>query len=703
MANVRRFLAELKRRNVLRAGALYVAGVWALGQGLSQFSPALGLPDWTTRWFLIATAVGFPFWLAFAWFYEFTPKGFKRDNEIAQDAPMRHSNARLLEFAIIGVLAVAVVLLVTNTLVWHKGAGLQAAASAAIPAKSIAVLPFENLSNDKNNEYFVAGMQDMILTKLADIGELKVISRTSTTKYASHPDDLKTIAQQLGVATILEGSVQKVGKQVLINVQLIDAHSDSHIWAQSYQRTLDNVFGVEGKVAEMIAQALKAKLSPAETRRLATALSPDPAANDLFLRAEYLANKGNINYDTASMKAAIALYQKAVTANPKFALALARLSYMQSHLAFLGGGGIAAPALVASARANAERALALQPDSADAHLAMGYSDYYGRSDYPAALKAFAAVLQARPNDADAMAATAFVLRRQGHFDAAIAQLQAALERDPRNTIIAFNLGVTDLTVRRYADAEQGFQRALALDPNNINAKLLYSYAIVFDSGNVERALAQVQGNDPQLKGQRVLLFYLQRNYHAAIELLDSIADTPDNFAYRGGPKAMQLGNLYRLAGDTARARPLFEQALPQVRAELGAEAGSAIELSFVWGNIANVELGLGQTKAALAAIAKSQALVTQSGDHVNGPQNTLANAMLYAEAGRAGLAVPLLEQFFAAPGSGLDYAPLLLWIDPAWDPIHHDPRFQALLKKYAKYKPATAGVAAPASTAAGAD
>ncbi|MGH8233299.1 MAG: hypothetical protein ACREPU_03760, partial [Rhodanobacteraceae bacterium] len=332
MASLRGFFAQLRRRNVLRAGALYIAGVWALGQGLSQFSPALGLPDATTRWFLIAAALAFPLWLASAWFYEFTPQGFKRETEVASDAPLHQSNARLLDFAIIGVLALAVALLLANQLVWHKGAGLQSAAATAVPAKSIAVLPFENLSNDKANEYFVAGMQDLILTKLADIGELKVISRTSTLQFQNHPRDLKSIGLQLGVATLLEGSVQKAGNQVLVNVQLIDAKTNAHIWAQSYQRSLDNVFEVEGAVAEKIATELQAKLSPAESKRLATGLSSDSTANDAFLRAEFFANRGNVNYDTADWKTAIPLYRQAIALDPKFAQARARLSIVESTL-----------------------------------------------------------------------------------------------------------------------------------------------------------------------------------------------------------------------------------------------------------------------------------------------------------------------------------------------------------------------------------
>lgn len=324
--------AELKRRNVWRAAVVYIAAVWAFGQGFSQFSPALGLPDWATRAFLIAAAVGFPFWLVFAWVFEVTPHGIRRESEIAPGDSVARRTGRRLDFAIIAALAVAVILLLGNQLVWHKGmrgtvtaTAAPTATASAIPAKSIAVLPFQNLSDDKKNEYFVQGMQDLILTKLADIGDLKVIARTSTESYGSHPHDLAQVGQQLGVATLLEGSVQKQGNAVLINVQLIDARSASHIWAKSYQRTLDNVFGVEGEVAGKIATALNAKLSPALSQDLAAAPTQNRVAQDAFFRAEFLAHRGDINYAGTSglsdFKAAIPLYRQAIKADPGFALA----------------------------------------------------------------------------------------------------------------------------------------------------------------------------------------------------------------------------------------------------------------------------------------------------------------------------------------------------------------------------------------------
>ena len=680
MAN-RAFWRELQRRNVLRAGVLYVGAAWALAQGISQLTPAIGLPDVATRWFLIGAIIGFPFWIAFAWFYEFTPEGFKHDTSVAADAPVRHSNARKLDFAIIGVLIFAVALLGSGYFIRRNSPS----AVWAVPAKSIAVLPFENLSADRNNEYFVAGMQDLILTKLADIGGLKVIARTSTMRYASHPDDLDTIGQQLGVATILEGSVQKAGNQVLINVQLIDARTDGHIWAQSYQRTLDNVFGVEGDVAEKIAGALKTRLSPTETARLATSLSPDNAANDLFLQAEFQTNQGLINYDTTSWKTAIPLYRQAIARDSGFALAYARLSYAESALAWFGGGGMDVRQLIDDARNDAERAVELAPDLPAARLAFGYSDYWGRGDYAAALNAFVAALALRPNDAGALTAQGYVLRRQGRFDAAIAALQQAFVLDPRNSSLAFDLGDTYMVASRYPDAERWLRRALALDPHNLNAKTFLARAILLASGDIPSALAVDEGDDAALKLQRVTLLVYQRKYREALALLDTVPDTPDNFNINTIPKTLQQAELCRLMGDMAHARPRYAQALAKIHEQVAQQQG--VNQAPEWINLATAESGLGQFKQAQAAAAKAQAIIARSHDHITGAAFAKFSALLYAQAHRSDLAVPRLAEALAMPGIGFTYSPVMLWLDPAWDPIRGDEGFQTLLNQYAEYEP----------------
>lgn len=690
------FLARLKQHHMYGVVVAYAVVVGFLIQLVSRAFPYFG---WTgaVPTVIVVLLLGFPVVVVLAWLL-IEPKGAAKPDTWQR----RHWKLSALTTAVVIVLVVisgfyALQFSRQHASMLEGSAPSQSQALAAVPAKSIAVLPFENLSAEKENEYFVAGMQDLILTKLADVGDLKVISRTSTMQYGSHPGNLTQIGEQLGVATILEGSVQKAGDQVLINVQLIDAQTDNHIWAQSYQRTLDNVFGVEGDVAEQIATALQAKLSPAQSAALAAVPTQNRAAYDLFLRAEYQANKGLVNYDTASWKAAIPLYRQAVEQDPNFALAWARLSYNESELAWFGGGGEDVQRLNQQARADAERALQLQPDLAAVHLAIGYNEYWGRGDYAAALQAFGVALKLKPNDADALAAQGFVQRRQGQFDAAIALFQRALTLDPRNSALAFELGLTNMEVSRFADAENAFQRALALDPDNLNAKVNYSLTVLLSTGDVPRALALAQGDIPQLQLQRVSLLPYQHKYREALALLDSIPDTPDNFSIgSGGFKPMQQANLYWLMGDMAHARPLYAKALALLRAKLKMAQG--INSAFVWLQLANAQIGLGQAEAGLDSIAKSLSVVSGVHDQVYGPITMLSDAQLYAQARRPDLAVPLLAKALTIPGIGSGYSPLMLWLDPLWDPIRHDPGFQALLTKYAKYKPAVAYDAEPAAS-----
>ncbi|WP_159082135.1 tetratricopeptide repeat protein [Rhodanobacter thiooxydans] len=350
----------------------------------------------------------------------------------------------------------------------------------------------------------------------------------------------------------------------------------------------------------------------------------------------------------------------------------------------------------------------MQSNLVTAYLAFGYNAYWGRQDYPAALKAFAAALKLRPNDAEALAATGYVLRRQGHFDAAIRAMQQALVLDPRNSTIADNLAETCAVVGRYVEAAQYYRRALALDPDNYQARSDYSSLILVSSGDAARALEMAQGEAPQLQLERVQLLMYQRKYPDALSVLAEIPDSADAFNYQSGPKLLWQANLHRLMGDDAQARALYAQALSKSRSRVATLAGNDDKLSFVWNHVAVAELGLGRLDDALAAAAKSQTLSTRSGDRFFGMGVTGLNAGTYAQAGRADLALPLLAKAFPTPpGLGTTYSPATLGLDPVWDPIRHDPRFQVFLQQYAGYKPASAdaivpnaaGPATPASAA----
>ncbi len=681
-------IAELKQRKLVQWAVAYAAAAFALLQGVDIVAHQFGWSDGVQRGFTLALVVGLFITLVLAWYH-------------GEQGRQRVSGTELLLIALALAIGGGLLWQFSRTPLSAKTASEPSASvpaarvSAAqakmpgsntgIPPKSIAVLPFENLSSDKGNKYFADGMQDLILTKLADIGELKVIARTSTARYASHPEDLKTIGRELGVATILEGSVQKAGDQVLINVQLIHADDRSHLWAQSYTRTLKDVFGVEGEVAGKIANALKAKLSPAETAHLASDLSHDGAANDLFFKAEYQYQQSAITFSTANLKAAIPLYRQAIAQAPDFALAYARLSYQESVLAWWGGGGMDVKALIAAARHDAEQALKLAPKLAAAQLAIGYSDMYARGDYADALKAFESALALKPNDADALAAKGYVERRQGRFEASIASLQKASTLDPRNSEWPFHLGLTWMMTNRYPEAEGAFRRALILDPHNLIAKVYLSNALVFASGDIARALAEVQGDAATLKQQRVFLLSLQHRYREALALLEGVPDTLENFGVSGS-RALQQAELCRLMGETARARPLYTQALPKFRAQLKHQ--QCISEVDVLQSLATAELGLGHTAQGLDAVARSLALIRASHNHTEGTTRLPQAAALYAEARRPDLAVPLLAKALGSPGVGWLYSPVMLWLDPAWDPIRKDPDFQALLKKYADSKPA---------------
>jgi TolB-like protein/thioredoxin-like negative regulator of GroEL len=705
------FLAELKRRHVWRVALAYVVAGWLLVQVATQIFPFFGIPDWAVRLVVVLLALGFPVALVLASTYALTPAGVRRtqpaDSPEARPELQRRRVARRLNTAIIAILVAAVLFLGWRLHSVDRPRSLPVAASTPppvaaprhdasgpappplaaepAPAKSIAVLPFENLSDERAGEYFVAGMQDLILTKLAEIADLKVISRTSTARYRSRPDNLKQVGEELGVATVLEGSVQRAGNQVLVNVQLIDTRTDAHLWAQSYQRTLDNLFGVEGEVAGKIAAALDARLSRAETAGLAMVPTTDKVAMDLFLHAEFNLGKGFSNYDTAPLREAIPLYRKATAADPAFALAYARLSFAESLLGWFGGAGADVNDLAERARADAERALQLAPGDSAAQLALGFSAYYGRGDYGAALEAFAKALRAKPNDTGALSGRGYVERRLGHYDEAIASLQQAFAFDPRNSALAAELGSTYAMVGHYPEAQGWAQRALALDPENLNARAFLSTAILHDSGDVAAALAAVPGDAAMMKRMRVGLLTLQRRYGEALELLDGVADTPDNFGYAGSSKSLQLAQLHRLMGEDQAALPLFRQARAEMQERLQTQRGIAV--GFVRLDLASAELGLGRVQDALELVAVTLATAGQGADHAVLPQVMRVAATLYAQAERPALAVPLIENVIATPGAGQAYAPVLLWLDPAWDPIRADPGFQALLRKHARSRP----------------
>ena len=416
-------LAELKRRNVYKVAVAYAIVGWLLVQIVTQVFPFLEIPNWVVRLVIVLVAIGFPIALVIAWAFELTPEGIKRTEDADLPTAARRPRKYIWIFLVIG----GAILSVGLFFIGHYTAR-NVGSAAEVPAKSIAVLPFENLSDDKNAAYFADGIQDEILTKLASIAELKVISRTSTAKYKSKPEDLKTVSQQLGVATVLEGSVQKAGDKVRVNVQLIDARADSHLWAKSYDREIQDIFAVESEVAQEIADSLQAKLSPAEASTVARAPTKDPQAYDLFLKAQHEQRVANSNFRSESFDQAARWYKEAIARDPNFALAIAQLAICQLRRHWLTDP--LSESELAEAGQMAKQAVTLAPDLSEAHVAMGVFHYYGFREYDPALTEFQRAIELQPNNSLALQFIAAVHRRQGKWNATLDELRKALEQDP---------------------------------------------------------------------------------------------------------------------------------------------------------------------------------------------------------------------------------------------------------------------------------
>jgi TolB-like protein len=392
--NPKNFFAELKRRNVYKVAIAYGVVAWLLMQVASQIFPFFEIPNWAVRLVVLLLIIGFPVAVILAWAFELTPEGIKRTEDVDLSTSVKRKTGRKLDFFIIAVL-----LLVIGVLLFHRIHPTVSPVVSSALEKSIAVLPFENLSEDKANAYFAEGIKDEILTKLAAVHDLKVISRASTAKYQSKPDNLQAVAQELGVSTVLEGAVQKAGDRVRVNVQLIDARANRHLWAKSYDRVLKDVFAVESEISQEIADALQAKLSVSESHALAALGTRDAEAYDLFLRGEYEFHQAGSILASDAYDRADGFYRQALARDPNFAQAAAELA--RNRLLRHWYISALTAAELEEIKSLIDRALTLAPNSPEAHLALGLFFYYGHRQYENALAEFNRTLQLQPNNASA--------------------------------------------------------------------------------------------------------------------------------------------------------------------------------------------------------------------------------------------------------------------------------------------------------------
>jgi TolB-like protein/Tfp pilus assembly protein PilF len=678
------FFAELKRRNVYKVAVAYAVVGWLLVQVATQVFPFFEIPNWVVRLVVLAIVIGFPIALVIAWAFELTPQGLKRTEDVDLAAQGQRKSHAWIYVVIVGA-AFSIGLIFIGRYTARNAAsaaGTEAATGSSVPQKSIAVLPFENLSDDKGAAYFADGIQDEILTKLASIADLKVISRTSTAKYKSKPEDLKTVSQQLGVATVLEGSVQKAADKVRVNVQLIDARADSHLWAKSYDRDMKDVFAVESEVAQEIADSLQAKLSPAEANTLATAPTKNTAAYDLFLKGEFEQHAANTSLKTESFDQATAWYQQAIALDPNFALAYARLveCRMSRHW-FIESF---TEAELAEVKQMADHALILAPDLAEAHVALGVFYYYGYRQYDQALAEFQRAIQLQPNNAQAIEYSGYVHRRQGQWTRCLEELRKALEIDPRSADVAGNLGQTYGLLRMWKDAERVARHAVSIDPYDVIGMRALLLAILNGKGDVDEAqkvlgtfpsdnkiiIASIAGDVGSVTGERAYTFVLGHKFEDALKVWGTIGGAPSDERRQASARSairVVAGDLSGATADAEKAVRLLEERLRQRPNELV----SLRQLSWSY-------LALNRSGDALKTAQQLVDVLPPEKDALLGAANLAGLAEIEARSGAAAEAVKNLRRLLSIP-AGESVTITRLKIDPVWDPIRNDPGFQQLL------------------------
>src|SRR6266849_4416116 len=544
------FFEEVKRRKVYRVAAAYIIAAGGIIQLASAAFPAWELPNWALRLVIVLLLIGFPIALILAWAFDVTPQGIKTTPRVA--VPGSH-----LRRNVIMLIATGVIISIA------AGFFLLPRASARKIDKSIAVLPFENLSDEKENAYFADGMQDDILTNLSKISDLKVISRTSVMSYrGSGTRNAREIGKTLGVATLLEGSVRRIGNRVRVNVQLINADNDEHIWAEDYDRDLTDVFAIQSDLAKKITATLQAKLSPNEKARLDRRPTENPDAYLLFIQAEPYATRPDMFRDDS--RKAEQLYEQAIKLDPNFAAAFACLSMVESWAYHTFDP---TPARRERARLTADQALRLQPDLPDGHLALGFCYYYGDRDYQRALAEFEIAKRGLPNEAQAYMAIGAIQRRQGKWIESTENLEKAAALDPKNVGILCNLGYSYMAQRNFEAADKIFDRAIVAEPQSLQAAGMKAAVAVQSTGDlsaVEKQFSSVPpGADPEglITWLRVGILTLERKFPEALQVVQQFrGETLATATTAPCPKALLEGTLYLYQGDKDKARIAFEHA-----------------------------------------------------------------------------------------------------------------------------------------------
>src|SRR5262245_56151591 len=650
------FFEEVRRRKVYRVAAAYVIAAGGIIQFASATFPAWELPDSTLRVLIVCLLIGFPVALMLAWAFDITADGIR----VTPDGTSKR-HARL-----------NMILLVAVGLILSAGAGffLLPRVAAHKIDRSIAVLPFQNLSDDKENAYFADGVQDDLLTNLSKIGDLKVISRTSVMPYRDMQSNARDIGKALGVATILEGSVRRVGSRVRVNVQLINVANDQHIWAEDYDRELTDVFAIQSDLAQRIAGQLRAKLSPTEKAQIEQNPTENSEAYLAFVEGhDLLTRPDRLRADTEKAEQ---LFERATKLDPNFSKAFAALAWVQDWMYHTFDP---TPARKAKAHATAEEALRLEPDLPEGHLALGFYHYYCERDYQGALDEFAIARKSLPNSSEVYFAIGAIQRRQGKWAESTANMEKAASLSPKDAFLLVNLADNYRAVDDFEKAVRLFDRAIAVAPNSVGArtgKAMLAVDLKGDLSEIDKQLVHIQpgaGLDAEGTIGQAYLLMLQRKFHAAVAILKQL---PGDLRTDDRPKEYLEGALYTFVHEKEHARSAFQRARSILEKAIQEGSGDAMRHM----TLAFVLAGLGEKESAIAEGKLAVALLPESQDALDGPKMTLGLAQIYAWTGENDLAFELLERSLTTP-AGVTVSSLKL--NPVWDPLRADARFHALI------------------------
>jgi TolB-like protein/Tfp pilus assembly protein PilF len=688
---MRTFLEELKKRRVYRMAIAYGIAGSAIVQLAGTVFPIFHAPEWTQQVFVVLVALGFPVALILAWAFDLQDGSITRIPGPA-GAVAAANHRRMWALGLAGACIALVAL--TAYWFWHpwKTAGRVARPIAAdttppapIPAKSIAVLPFENFSEDKQSASFVDGVQEEILTTLAKIADLKVISRSSVLQYkASAPRNLKEIAKLLGVAHILEGSVQRDGGRVRVSAQLIDALTDTHLWAEHYDRELADIFAIQSELAEQIVSQLQVRMSPAEKAVIEERPTADLQAYDCYVRARGLVtNTGYSARDEANLNEAARLLDEAVGRDPKFLLAYCDLAGVHDRLYFFGIDHT--PQRLALAETAMRTALRLRPQAGETHLAMAAHLYYAYLDCDGARRELDLARAALPNEAFVFELGAYVARRQGRWEEAAHQFERAVQVDPRNVHTLEQMAALYLDLRRYADTAAVFDRALVVAPNKLTTRMqraLVELSWRADPKPLHDALQTTLAAHPDAAGELadvwLLLAFCERDKIQAEKALAALGMESCHDQRIAFPHAWCEGQVARLRGDANGARLAFESGSNELEKIVRNQPAYAEGLCA----LGVLDAALGRKEKAIEEGRRAVALLPVTKDSVNGALAIQYLAVIYAWTGEKNLALDQLEIATRLPGV-LSYGQLRL--HPLWDPLRSDPRFEKIVSALAQH------------------